>query len=185
MSDLRTSFCILEDASSQVGMPLHKVLEGDTPAAKNALAALVAKDSDGKLVYMKTDANGVLLVNTEGEDVAELFADGTHTGHKTIYQTLAEITLTTSKDYKNAHVWLSCFRDTIFQIIQTNGITETVLVSGLRVGAGMVSWAGIMKQLNFSTGASGVQKLTVKGINLESVSTMNATIGIDEIVPIV
>lgn len=62
--DLRPSFPPLEDFSTQAGLPLHKALEGDASANKNAHGAFVAKkDSDGTFVYMLTDEDGRLITS--------------------------------------------------------------------------------------------------------------------------
>lgn len=185
MSNVRASFCIVEDASSQAGLPLHKVLEGDAIAGKNALAALVAKDQNANFRYLLTDSAGKLLVNTEGDDVAELYADGEHAGSTSGYQTIASIALATSKDYKNLHAWASCFRDSVFQIVHDDNGTPTTLVTGVRVGSGAFTFAGIMKQLKFTSGATGTQSLILKAKNETVASSMSGVIGVDEVVPVV
>lgn len=61
---MRQSTPTLEDASTQAGLPLHKALEGDPTASKNAHGAFVAKkQTDSTFVYMLTDAEGRLITS--------------------------------------------------------------------------------------------------------------------------
>jgi hypothetical protein len=178
MADVRASFCVLEDATSKAGMPLTKVAEGDAIASKNALAGLVAKDGSDELAYLKVDANGKLLVAFS--EIAELYDSDTHAGDKDAYQAVATVTLTVDKNYSNLHMWASCYRDAVFQLIHNNNGTPAILVDGVRVGSGQFSFAGIMKQLKFTAGSTGTQQLIIKGKNESVASTMTGVIGIDE-----
>lgn len=64
-ADMRPSFPPLEDYTTSEGMPLHRALEGDDSANRNAHGAFVAKkDSDGTFVYMLTDDEGRLITSS-------------------------------------------------------------------------------------------------------------------------
>ncbi len=181
MADLRTSFVTLEDASSQAGLPIHKALEGDAIANKNAHGAFVAKKaSDDTFKYLELTDQGALKVTID-EDYACLSADGTHAGD-TSYQTLATITLQADYVYRDLELLVSCFRDSIFQIIQSDNSVETVLSSGIRAGAGLYNQMTRFECMEFTAGSTGAQLLLIKGKNTVVASTMDATMSIKEIV---
>lgn len=177
MSDLRTSFPTLEDSSTQAGAPLHKVLEADASAAKNASAALIAKrQSDGTLRYLNMDDAGNLLVSQDGGGTYKK-ARGTTSGSLTNV-TVAEISLTANAVYKGLSWVVSCFRDSIYEIAAINDPsgtpTETILADIL-VGSGDVTDSGALKEISFTAGAtSPVLRLRAK--NLTVVSDFRGTI---------
>lgn len=183
MADVRTSFTVLEDPTSQAGLPLHKVAEGVAVAGKNALPALAFKNVDGEFVYPQLDADGRLLVTTEALGAtAELTARGElAAGAATMTLiTGAEITLTADLVYKNVGFVVSCYRDAHFQIIQTDDATETILADVL-VGAGNFTHSEVMVGLNFVAGATGTQKLSLKGMNQNAQSAMRGTLVVSEV----
>jgi len=178
MSDLRTVFVNLEDASTQAGLPLHKALEGDAILNKNAHGALVAKDSAENFKYLEVDDAGALKVSL-GSAYACLSDSGTHAGD-TSYQTLATIALTTDKVYKDVEALVSCFRDTVFQIIHNDNGVPTILADGIRAGAGAYNQMARFECMEFTAGATGTQELLIKGKNTVVASTMDATVSVKE-----
>lgn len=180
MADLRTSFTVLEDSTTQAGVPLHKVVETDLAAGKNAIPALVAKNAAGELKYIKVNAQGELVVSLESGDYALLSDSGTHAGNAA-YQDLVVIDLIASKTYRDLEVLVSCFRDAVFQVVHKDNATETVLVNGVRCGAGSLNEMAKFIALEFVAGATGTQSLVVRGKNLNALSTMDATASIKEI----
>lgn len=180
MAEVRTSYPVLEDATSGAGLALHKVAEGDLIANKNALAALVAKDPDDKFRYLSVDADGH-LITTDVKDVAILSDKGTNGGDKTQFVDVVTITLSTEKTYKTIDLVCSCFRDTMFKIVQKNDTTETTLVEPFRVGSGNFSFEHLFEKITFVTGATGDQELILKGQNLDVAATMSGFMGTDEV----
>jgi hypothetical protein len=182
MADLRTSFVTLEDPTTPfAGMPLHKALEGDPIASKNAHGALVAKFNDSgtdKFAYLEVDSAGNLLVATAA-NYAGLSNDGSVAGNAS-YTQVAIITLTADKVYKDLEVLCSCFRDCIFQVIWNDDTTPTTLVSGIRVGAGTFNEMASFQGLEFTAGVTGTQSLEVKAKCLNALSDMSATVSIKE-----
>ena len=183
-TDLRTSVMILEDSSSQAGLPLHKVLEGDAVAAKNALPALVAKVAGTNVfTYLKVDpSTGAVLMTSEGASVCKKSPAGElAAGSATLaLVTGAEITLTASAVYEEISFVVSSRRDSLFQIIQQDDTTDTILAE-IVVGSGAYTFSSQLHCLSITAGATGVQKLKVKAKNFEALSSLRATITANEI----
>jgi len=178
MADLRTSFVILEDVDTQAGVPLTSALEGVVIAGHNAHGAFVAKDSADKFKYLEIDDAGALKVSF-GADYACLSDDGENAG-STSYVDIITMALTASKTYYDLEALVSCFRDSIFQVIWDNNGAPTTLASGVRVGAGDYNEMVRFQCLEFVSGATGTQKLVIKGKNIQVASTMDATLSIKE-----
>jgi len=181
MADPRTSFMILEDATTAVGLPLHKVLEGDALAAKNAHAALVAK-SGTNLAYLKVSpTTGALLVDSGAAGVCKTIKGELAAGSATlVLVTGAEITLIASTNYQEIGFVVSCRRDALFQIIQQDDATDTVLAE-IVVGSGAFTVSSQLHCLSFTAGAVGTQKLKIKAMNFEALSSLRATLTVEEI----
>lgn len=182
MADLRTSFVILEDVSTQAGVPLHKAVEGDAAAGKNAHPSLVAKDGSGNLVYLKIDSSGALAVTTEGSKVCKS-ARGTATGSATFVD-VATITLTNGATYQDLDWVVSCFRDAVYEVVYVEDVggldTETLLADVL-CGAGDFTDSGQLKCQSFTVPGSGVNELRLRAKNLNALSDFRGTITIGEL----
>jgi hypothetical protein len=181
MADLRTCFVTLQDYTDQSGQPLTRALEGDAIASRNAHGALVAKYNDAgtdKFRYLEVDAAGNLLV-AAATNYAGLSGDASIAGNAAFTQVLA-ITLTVDKVYKDLEVLASCFRDCIFKVSQVDDATTTVLVSGIRVGAGTFNEMASFQGLEFTAGSTGTQELIVEAKCLNALSDMSATVSIKE-----
>lgn len=176
MSDLRTSFMILEDSSSQAGLPLHKVLAGDAAAAKNALAALICKDPSNNLQYLKQDSAGNLLVTADGGGTPKK-ARGTVAGNTSI-TTVCEIALTAGAVYKGLSWVVSCFRDAIYEIVAIDDPTGTpteVILADVLVGSGDVTDSGELRNVSFTAGATD-PVLRVRAKNTQVASDFRASV---------
>lgn len=181
MADPRTSFVTLEDAASAVGLPLHKALEGDAYAGKNAHGAFVAK-SGPNFVYLKTNTStGALLVDN-GADTTCLKAKGEFAaGSLTLVEvTNAEIVLTVSTVYQEVGFLVSCRRDALFQVIWLDDVTENVL-GEIVVGSGAYSLSNQLHCLSFTTGGTGDQKLYLKAKNFETLSSLRGSLTVEQV----
>jgi hypothetical protein len=179
---LRPSWAVLENPATQAGVPWHYSQEGDAASSRNAAPVLIAKDTAGALQYPKVNLDRELIVSSQAQDYATLGDDGSHAGSAT-YQSLAEIDLQTDYDYENLQLVVSCFRDSKFQVIQSDNAVETVLFSGIRVDAGNTTQNINMSNFALTAGSTGAQKLIIKGKNLNALSEMNATMYVKEVQP--
>lgn len=181
MADVRTNFPVLEDASTQAGLPLHKVLEGDSSTGKNALASLVAADAAGNLQYMRVNQNNELIVSTESSISYALLSDSGSNAGSLSYVDLVTIPLQNGLIYRELEALVSCFRDSVFQIVFVDNLVETLLVPGVRAGAGDYNGPLSFKTLEFTAGATGTQELIIRGKNINATSTLDAALTIKEI----
>ena len=178
MADLRTSFPVLEDSSTQAGLPLHKVLAGDAAAAKNALAALVFKDPSGNLQYARVNSDNEVIVSTQSDEVACLNARGS-VGGSASFVAVATITLGLDLKYNKIGWIVACFRDAEFEIIWNDNGVETILASIL-VGSGDINDSGELDCLEFMSGLIGTQELKIKAKNFNALSDFRATLSVLE-----
>lgn len=193
MSDKRASFAVLENATEE-GLALRAVQEGDSVASKNGSLAFGFKDSTGNAIAPQLNGSGELPVVGPLTD-AELRASpvpvtfgsvtgdgksarGTATGSATNV-TVATLTLTASKIYENLDVVVSCFRDAIFQVIWNDNGAETILAEAL-CGPGQYTANISLKELEFTSGATGTQQLLVKALNQNALSDFRAALSIKQ-----
>jgi ribonucleotide monophosphatase NagD (HAD superfamily) len=181
MADVRTSFTVLEDVTTQAGLPLHKVAQGDAITGKNAIAALIAKDPAGNLIYPVTNSQGELVVSTESSTASALLSeDGTSAGSLTDVDVVT-LTLQNSMTYRELEAIVSCFRDAVFKIVHVDDAVTNILVPGVRCGAGSLNAILNFKTLEFVTGATGTQELKIIGKNLNVQATMDGVLSVKEI----
>lgn len=182
MASKRAAFAILQDFATSAGLALHKVLEGDTRTGKNALAALIAKDSAGNLRYPKVDDQDRLLVSSNSGDTAALSARGFLNGGSltSVLVTGATIPLVNDLVYKDVSYVVSCTRDTLFQIVQVDDVTETILAD-VMLEAGQSNASAVLPTITFTAGSSGTQAIKIVAINLDTASDVYATIAVTEV----
>lgn len=154
----------------------HVDLEGDASAGKEGLVAFAFKDSTGDLVLPQLSAAGQIPVSFIDNACLKSPAGELAAGSASLAAvTNAEITLAVSTDYKEIGFVVSSRRDSLFQIIQQDDATDTVLAEMI-VGAGQYTVIGELHCLKITTGATGTQKLKVKAKNFEALSSLRATI---------
>jgi len=184
MADVREVFTVLEDLSTGVGLPWSQAFEGSAAENRNAAPALVAKDTAGNLIYLKTNLSGELVVSTESEEYALISDSGTNAGNAA-FQDIVTLDLQVDLVYKELEIVCSCFRDAVFQVVAISDAggtpVTTVLINGIRCGAGQYSAIVSLSALMFTAGATGDQELVVRGKNLNTTSTMDVVVSIKEI----
>ena len=116
MADQIPLFYNLDDGSDG-GVARRKVLEGDAAAAKNAAASLVAKDSNGDLIYLRTDASGNLLTSNEGAANCVGGHLAVTAGNTSRTQVGCDAALIAGKALSSLEWSLSNFRSTIYEIV--------------------------------------------------------------------
>lgn len=169
MAHVRESFPMLEDAVTKEGVAAHKSQNGDASAGKVGITGWVFKDSAGNLVHPQLTPEGKLPVDFEGAGVAKsATSDGEIPGALTLTD-ICEVSLNTSKTYGKIHANGSCFKEAIFYLVQVNDATETILSSFI-VGPGQYSFHADLKATEFTSGATGTQKIVLKARNLQKES---------------
>lgn len=154
----------------------HQDQEGDAASGKEGLVAFAFKDSSGNLALPELDASGNIQVTFTDNACLKSPAGELAAGSATIAAvTNAEITLAASTSYKEIGFVVSSRRDSLFQIIQQDDATDTVLAEMI-VGAGQYTVVGELHCLTITTGATGTQKLKVSAKNFEALSSLRATI---------
>ncbi len=177
MTDLRTSVAILEDAVTGGGLPLHKALEGDVAAAKNAHGALVAVDPSLNFAYLRVNAQSELITSSEA-DFAQVNAKGSASGSASFVD-VATLTLSANKVYKNIGFVVGCYRDAEFKIILDDNGTPSDIALGLLMGSG--SQAAQLKGLKATAGATGTQQIKIQAKNQNVLSDFRATLTAEEV----
>lgn len=182
MADPREVFPILSDPSNDAGLSWHKVNQGDALAGKNAGAVLTARDAANNLRYLKLDSADRLLVSSNAGDTACLSANGELAAGNLALTlvTNASIDLQTDHEYEGIGFVVNCRRDSLYQLIWLDDVTETVLAE-IVTGAGAFTVVGELHCLAFTSGSTGVQKLYVKAKNFEVLSSLRATVTVTEI----
>jgi len=178
MANVRESFATLEDSATGAGLPLHKVLEGDAAAAKNASPALVAKDDSNNLIYLRTNASGALEIIEGGfaclQDAAEVTGSATNVD-------VCTITGQNSKKYRVMAAG-SCTRHATFEVVGVDdvGVSDTETILGyIDVGPGDFFNELTLECNEWTSGASGVQEIRLRaknnfGVNSDLRGTLTA-----------
>lgn len=164
MANLRTSFAVLEDFSTGAGLALHNAVVGQTVVGKNALAGLVAQDPSNNFQYLNLDVSGNLKTVSVSSSAC-LSAAGSAPGASGM-TTVATLTLTASKMYKEIAWIAGCSRDAEYQIVWNNNGTPVVVAEGIFVGAGCETSADSQECLSMTAGGTGTQELLLKAANL-------------------
>jgi hypothetical protein len=181
MADIRESFPTLEDASG-VGAALAKMLQGDSPAAKNGLIGFSFRDSSGNVILPQLTSDGKIPVDTEALGGTCRNAKGEHAGSATLVDISGCVVSITGSNAANKILAdVSCLRTALFQIVYVDDAdgtpAETVLAEAV-VGPGQYSFkmGGDCLTQDVS-GGTGTQKIKLKGKNLGSTtSTMRSTV---------
>lgn len=172
------------DASGNIKVIIdHVDVEGDAAAGKEGLVAFAFKDSTGDLVLPQLDSSGALPVSAavtstrKKSQAGELAA-----GSATIADvTNASIALTASKVYYGITAIVSSRRDSLFQLVQVNDATTTVLAEAI-VGAGQYTFEFDLPDYQFTAGATGTQTLKIMAKNFEALSSLRAVLTVNEVI---
>ena len=176
MADPRESFATLEDSSTGAGEALISRVEGEAAAAQAGSIGFSFKDISGNVVLPSLDVNGNIRIATDDRLCLKSPAGELAAGSASIVAvTGASITLAVDTDYDNVGFIFSSRRDSLFQLIQTNDATVTVIAEFI-VGAGQYTVVGELHCFKITTGSTGIQTLSVKAKNFEGLSSLRATI---------
>jgi len=180
MADVRESFPVLEGAS-QEGLALRAIQEGDAPTSKNGILGFAFTDSAGNVILPQLTAEGKVPVDFEGAGVSKSATSNGVVAGALTNTLICEVSLTASKTYGKVSARGACFREAIFQLIQVNDVTETILDEFI-VGPGQFSYLCDLGQTEFISGATGAQKLQLKAMNLSKASDFRGSIACLEFV---
>jgi hypothetical protein len=180
MADLRTSFTVLEDVSTQAGVPLHRALEGQAASGKNAHGALIAKDGSGNLQYVKVNANRELVVTTDSEDYASL-SDTASVAGSASFVDVVTIPLVTSAVYRKITAIVGCLRDAEFKLVHDDDGTPADIALGMIISAGKTTGDFDFGQLEFTAGATGTQNLILQAKNFNALSDFRGLVACQEV----
>lgn len=184
MADLRISFPTLEDAATQAGLPLHKVLEGDSLTSKNAHAVFTAKNDAGQAKYLLQNDAGETLVSIDGTFVG-LSDKGQASGNASV-TTIFDLPLQNDYVYKNISFLCSCFRDAEFEIVQIDDSAGTPVETShfeplTTPGDNNISHNA--PSFTFTAGSTGVCIIRVRAKNINALSDFRASLSIQEVQP--
>lgn len=177
MADIRESTPTLEISGTQVGAPIHRALEGDATAAKNAQGAFSFKDIGGNFRYALVDASDRVVTTSTG--VSACLNDSSKVAGSATFVAVATITLLTVHDYEQIGFIVACTRDAAWKITQTDDVTDTILAQG--VIAKETGFSSELHCLSFTSGASGAQTLTLSMLNNNALSDLYGTLAVTEI----
>lgn len=193
MSDQRHVFTILEDNSTGAGVKLPARQEGDVlggnhvPAlvakdvngnykaieareegassAINALPSFVAKDPSGNLAYLRLNAEGEVIFSNDGASIKVFeYAKVTPAAINTL-TTVVDLTLLVDEIYEKPAIRVSSFHPCMWELVQVNDVTLTVLDSML-TGPGQFTFNINYAALELTAGSSGTQALRIRATQL-------------------
>ena len=173
MADEAPLFKVLQNGSG-TAEAIDKVESGDAPGTKNGLLAFGFRDSSGNVVLPQLTAGGAIIVDAGASMGTPLSARGENAGSLTTVS-IATVTLAVSETYNDIEAVGSCLRETLFQLIKLDDVTETILGEFI-VGAGQFSFKWDCDCVSFSSGATGTQSLILKAKNIDKVSTIRGNI---------
>lgn len=157
-----------DNAGNLVEIPVKQA--GQAPG--DAVPVLGYRDSSGNLIAPQLNAAGAMPVTFDAG--VEKYARGTVAGNASITD-VATMTLTANKVYKSIEFLVSCFRDALFELVQVDDATTTVLADVL-VGPGHFTQAVRLENLLITAGASGTQVLKLRAKNFNALSDFRATV---------
>lgn len=176
MADPRELFSTTKATSGGAGVPLDQAVDATTAAAAlNGAVGFSFKDFSGNVILPQLDALGRIAVSsvtgTPVHQKGELAA-----GSLTLVAvTGASLTLTPTKVYTNVQWKGSCRQASLFQLIQTDDVTVTV-VDEIVTGPGQYTVNFDLGDVELTAGASGTQTLSISAKNFEELSSLRGII---------
>ena len=168
-NDKRESFPTLEDASGE-GVALRAMQQGDSPTSKNGAIGFAFRDSFGNVVLPQLLPDGSISISTDAPGTAIKVRNENAGSLSPV--TVASLTLTATKVYEDVAMVLSCFQESLLELVQLDNATETVLCEYL-VGPGQYTIESEYFD-KVTAGATGTQTLRIRGTNFKHTSTMRA-----------
>jgi hypothetical protein len=168
-NDKRESFPTLEDGTGE-GAALRAMQQGDTPASKNGAIGFAFRDSSGNVVLPQLLPDGTIAISNQAPGTA-LKVRSENAGSLSAVD-VASLTLAVLKTYADIQATISCFQESLLELVQVNDATTTVLCEYL-VGPGQYTIQAEYADTVVS-GATGTQTLKIRGTNFKKTSTLRA-----------
>jgi len=161
----------------------HKDVAGDAAAGKEGLVAFAFKDSSGNIVLPTLTAAGAVPVTSAATAIRRKSTAGElAAGSASLANvTGASITLAVSKTFYGITAVVSSRRDSLFQLVQVDDATTTVLAEAV-VGAGQFTFTFNLPDYQFASGGTGTQTLKIMAKNFEALSSLRATLTVNEVI---
>lgn len=181
MAELRETFPILADFSTGEGLDLHSIQAGDAPSTRRGILAFGFRNSAGNVVLPQLDAENRLPVTMDSSGVNKRANGELAAGSATMVDiTGATISLTISKRIGKITWKVSCFIESIFNLVHTNDAVITI-VDQILVGPGQYTFESYDSVGELLSGATGTQTLKIQGQNaFNKLSSMKATLSLVE-----
>lgn len=165
MADLRESFAILEDVVSGEGKALGARIEGEAAAGVLGSIGFSFKDSSGNVVLPALTAEGKIAVDTQatpGTIIRDhaIIDSGSVTANAD--NDVVILPLAVNEVYNMADYMSSCSRNCTWTLVHDDNGVEEVLESWYS-GAGQYTFTEEPKNLEFNSGATGTQRLILRG----------------------
>ena len=162
-------------------------MEGEAAAAQEGLIGFSFKDASGNVVLPQLNAQGKILVDTEEFGGTCLYDYGSNAGSVSAVDiaTLDESVVTVSNIYEKFEVAMSCFRETIWELVyidDANGTPAETILFDWVTGPGQYFAKFDLKCVQQdTTGGTGDQNLVLRGTNLgPQTSTMRGLLACQE-----
>ena len=182
MADILQVFNTLADEITGEGEALASRIEGEAAAGQNGSIGFSFKDSGGNVVLPTLTADGKLPVDTESVSGTCKSAHGElAAGANTLTDiTNAVVTVTAGSSLSKISAVVCCLRASLFQIIQDDNGTETVLAEAI-VGPGQYTLKLDPHCLIATAGGTGTQEIKIKGMNFAVQSSLRGTVSLLEV----
>lgn len=182
MSDVRAPFPSLED-SSQVGQVLRVAVNTVTdPTGINGQIGFAFRNSAGNVVMPQLDSEGKLPVTMDSAGTI-LRERGTVTNlaiNTPTVVTGAVLTLVADATYIQIGASVSCRRAALFEVIQVDDATTTVLYD-IILDAGQYSFNINLPVDQIVAGSTGTQELSIRATTLDKASNVYGTISAKQV----
>jgi hypothetical protein len=172
MAEIRSPFPTLVD-SNGVGQVLTAASAGQAAASiVEGSVGFAYKDASGNLVLPQLTSAGAVPIALTMNNFSDAASAG---GSTSAFVQVCAATLNASKTYAAVEATLTCYQDTLAQVIKSDNGVQTVL-GYIQLGPGQYSYKFDSKATQFSTGATGAQLLLISAKNLLVASDLHGSV---------
>ena len=165
MAETREVFTILEDGLGE-GVALDAKSEGDASGGLNGIPTLAFKDSAGNLVRPQLNASGALVVDTGGvAGTAQSASASVTIAALATEQDVAAVTVGNSESISASMAMGGAFQPCVWVLYHDDNSTLNELARFV-TGPGDFQHSMCMDNVNFTSGATGTQRLVLRATQL-------------------